>query len=96
MPFFCASCTSYSYIILKWVGRYVSLNANIYITADPTPVNAVHVAHACRCIGALNVHSVNHHDPHTSTVRFDTMILSVHSLMMVKHFLLICQLKTNP
>ena len=26
------------------------LNLNIYVTADPTPVDVDHAAHACRCI----------------------------------------------
>ena len=36
---------------LKLVGRYASLNKNIYVTAGPTPVDVNHAAHACRFIG---------------------------------------------
>ena len=35
---------------LKQLGRYASLNTNIYIIADPTPVDIGHAAHACHCI----------------------------------------------
>ena len=35
---------------LKQLGRYASLNYNIYIVADPTPVDVDHAAHACHCI----------------------------------------------
>ena len=36
---------------LKWVGIYASLNQNIYVTVDPTPVDIDHAAHKCGCIG---------------------------------------------
>ena len=35
----------------KYVGRCASLIQNIYVMADPTPVDAHHAVHACRCIG---------------------------------------------
>ena len=42
-------------------GRYASLNWNIYVTADPTPVDVDHVVHARTVVlGALNINSANH------------------------------------
>ena len=32
------------------MGRYASLNHNIYIAVDPTTVDVEHAAHACNCI----------------------------------------------
>ena len=39
--------------LLKQPGRYVSLNHNIYIAADPTPVEVDQAAHACHRIVRL-------------------------------------------
>ena len=39
------------YLSLKYVDHYASLNQNIYVTVDSTPVDIDHAAHVCRCIG---------------------------------------------
>ena len=36
--------------MLKQLDRYASLNHNMPIAADQTPVEGNHAAHACRCI----------------------------------------------
>ena len=46
---------------LKQLGRYASLNHNIYIAADPTPVDIDHAAHAGHC----NAYLANYNDPPT-------------------------------
>ena len=38
-------------VLKKWMGRYASLNQNIDVMADPTPMDVDHAAHAFGCIG---------------------------------------------
>ena len=47
------------------IGCYASLNQNIYDMLDPTSVDVDHAAHACCCIGALNVYSAKHKYTHS-------------------------------
>ena len=53
---------------IKVVGRYASLNPNVYVTTNPTPAADVdHNAHACRGIECPKCYPANHSDPPTLT-----------------------------
>ena len=43
-------CFVFAGLVSKQLGRYASLNSNIYIAADPTPVVVEHAVRACHCI----------------------------------------------
>ena len=52
------------YLDLKQLRRFASLNHNIYIVSDPTPVDVDHDAHAW---ATAIIYSANHDDPPTLT-----------------------------
>ena len=50
---------------LKLVGRYTSLNQNIYVAIDPRLSKLTLLRLPAFVLGALNVYSANHNDPPT-------------------------------
>ena len=50
---------------LKLVGRYTSLNQNIYVAIDPLLSKLTLLRMPAFVLGALNVYSANHNDPPT-------------------------------
>ena len=48
--YFFDSYVSLLLTIIKQMDCYASLNHNIYIVADATPVDVDHAAHVCHCI----------------------------------------------
>ena len=66
--------------MLKRLGRYASLNHNIYNVEDSTPVDLDHAAHAFHCIVRIITHNI-----------FNATVLSTFSYLVPTS----CELKKN-